>query len=142
MNPIPDDERAPELSGEPGRVLLAEDDAEMRLLLSAYLRRFGVTVSEAASGDELLAKLDGDGHGGGHGPPALVITDVHMPGMSGLEVLERFRRDDETTPVIVITSFGDASTHGRAKRLGAVRVFDKPFDLDDLVQEIEAILQD
>jgi two-component system response regulator HydG len=63
-------------------------------------------------------------------------SDVRMPGHSGLSVLEYLRSNDAVTPFVVITAFGDASTHAEATRLGAARVLDKPFDLNLLRQAL------
>ena len=63
-----------------------------------------------------------------------MISDIKMPGLSGLDLLDTLRRSDWAMPVILITAFGDRETHDEAIRLGAVRVFDKPFELDDLVE--------
>jgi DNA-binding response OmpR family regulator len=115
----------------PMRVLLAEDDHEMRRLLVSTLRREGCAVIEARTGLQLSEQIalahESD-------PPSidLIISDVRMPGRSGLEVLGGLRRSARTTPVILITAFGDPETHAQAHRLGALAVFNKPFDLDDL----------
>lgn len=63
-----------------------------------------------------------------------------MPGCGGLEVLARMRRVEWSTPVILITAFGDAETHTEACRLGAARVLDKPFDVDELCLAARAIV--
>lgn len=114
----------------PARVLLAEDDAALRRLLADKLRKDGYVVEEAESGLELLTRL-----GIQRGAFDLVISDIRMPGVSGLEVLEGLRNGYEpgswAIPVILITAFGDPETHAEAARLGAV-IFDKPFDVDDL----------
>ncbi|HEV8325337.1 MAG TPA: response regulator [Myxococcota bacterium] len=108
----------------PPRVLVAEDDHEMRSLLVATLRRDGCVVEEAVDGADLLARLSAGFD--------LVISDVRMPGLTGLEVLARLRRAGGSTPFILITAFGDADLHAEARRVGTATVFDKPFDLDDL----------
>lgn len=114
----------------PAHLVLAEDDAELRQLLASALRNDGYEIITARDGDELA------GHLGSlclrHEFPDLIITDVRMPGASGLEVLESLRETQWTTPVIVITSFGDDAVHRQAELLGAARVFDKPFDVDEL----------
>ncbi|MCU0620491.1 MAG: response regulator [Gemmatimonadales bacterium] len=66
------------------------------------------------------------------GPPDIVVSDIRMPGKTGLELLAGLRRADWATPVILITGFGDRHTLAEAQRLGAAAVFDKPFDVDDL----------
>jgi FixJ family two-component response regulator len=64
----------------------------------------------------------------------VVITDVRMPWSGGLDVLERLKAFGWKTKCIVMTAFGDSTTHVRAKQLGAAEVFDKPFEVDDLVE--------
>lgn len=115
------------------QVLLAEDDVELRRLLCDVLRKKGYAVTEAKSGDDLLACLWERSHG--EVPFDLIVSDVRMPGLTGLEVLEGLRDDFEPsigeTPVIFITAFGDAAVHEEARQMRAI-VFDKPFDVDDL----------
>ncbi|WP_437809793.1 response regulator [Sorangium sp. So ce1078] len=116
----------------PVRVLLAEDDRELRLLLATALRRDGYEVLEARDANHLL-ELMGDALVSGSGAPAdVVVSDIRMPGRSGLELLAGLRRDDWATPVVLITAFGDPETHAEAYRLGADAVLDKPLDVDDL----------
>ena len=114
-------------------VLVAEDDTRMRELLADTLRRDGHEVIEARDGAELLDYI-GELHLSPRGDPPidLIITDVRMPTLSGIDVLAELRWADWAIPVIVITAFGDADLHAEAKRLGAAAVFDKPFDLDDI----------
>ncbi len=111
------------------RVLLADDDPDLRGLLSLTLRRAGYDVVEAADGVELLdrseatiAKRDYFG---------VIVADVNMPGLTGLDVLAALRCTSWTTPVILITAFGDPATKAEADDLGAT-VLDKPLDLDGL----------
>jgi CheY-like chemotaxis protein len=119
----------------PLRVLVAEDDGELRSLIAASLRCEGFPVLEAGSGLELLDVL-GSTLVQGAPPPDLIVSDVHMPGTSGLQVLGGLRRAGWGLPVILITAFGDAALHDEAHRLGASAVFDKPFDLDDLTTAV------
>jgi FixJ family two-component response regulator len=63
-----------------------------------------------------------------------------MPGLTGLEVLAGLRKRDQSTPVILITAFGDEQTHAEAKRLGATAVIDKPFDTADLLTAVRRAL--
>lgn len=108
------------------RIVVAEDDAELRRLLVLALGSDGYDVVEAEDGRALIeqiAKLwliDA------------VISDVRMPGRSGLEVLAGFRRADWTTPFVLITAFGSEELHEKAYSLGASAVVDKPFDIDNL----------
>lgn len=114
------------------RILLADDDTEMRALLSAVLRKDGFDVLEAQDGSTLL-DLIGDQILDASDKPGidLIISDIRMPGVDGLNILAGLRKSDWSTPVLLITAFGDKKTHQEAARLGAVGVFNKPFDLDD-----------
>lgn len=105
----------------------------MRCLLALALRADGFEVIEAATGGELMERIAeqvSDGLADDR-KVDLVITDLRMPAASGLDAVSRLRQRDRTTPVILITAFGDEATHAAAARLSA-HVFDKPFDLEDL----------
>lgn len=115
----------------PCRVLLAEDDDAFRQLVSIALQLDGFEVVEARDGHELRDRLAAASSTQDE-PYALIISDVRMPMATGLDVLETFRQTDGTTPVILMTAFGDDAVHDEAERLGAEAVFDKPFDLADL----------
>ncbi len=114
------------------RILLGEDDVEMRSVIASVLRRDGYDVVEVADGVHLLHRLMyakllfGDGSGFD-----LVISDVRMPELTGLGVLASLQGDDAAPPVILITAFGDRQTHAEAERLGALSCLDKPFDIED-----------
>lgn len=105
----------------------------MRQLLAFTLQRDGFDVTAARDGAELLDWIGDLRLDPGRRPTVdLIITDIRMPALSGLDVLAELRWDSCAIPVIVITAFGDEETHGKARRLGAVAVFDKPFELHDI----------
>lgn len=115
----------------PTRVLVAEDNDEMRALIAERLRGEGYEVIEAKDGPTLInAIVRGVTDERPPRSPDVIVTDVRMPGCSGLEVLERMRRNDWATPVILITAFADPELVEEAERLGAAVVLDKPLDLD------------
>ena len=117
---------------QPIRVFLAEDDAEMRSLLAVSLRKDGFEVVEVEDGTRLVDTLATELIDPvSPAPVDIIITDIRMPGWSGMEVLSGVRQAGWKTPIILITAFGDSATHRRAKELGATAVFDKPFDLED-----------
>jgi DNA-binding response OmpR family regulator len=120
------------------RVLIAEDDNAMRGMLEAALGRAGFEVETATDGTELLLRLDAAQTG--ERPPQLVVSDICMPGLSGLDVLSRVRQRFPDLPVILITAFGDPVTHRRARALGAADVIDKPFDLGLLCRRMQDVL--
>lgn len=115
------------------RVLIAEDDREVRDLLATALEKDGHQVHSVRNGAELIERLSVPLilHTA-FAPPDLLITDHRMPLLSGLDALSIMRRGQWTIPVIFITAFGDKRIHDDARRLGAVAVLDKPFDLAEL----------
>ena len=122
-----------ELSIPPARVLVAEDDFELRRMIALALRKDGYEVVVARDGTELLEMVADSFLGDG---PDLaydvIVSDIRMPGWSGMQVLQGLADRDEPIPVILITAFGDAKTHMLARDLGAVCVLDKPFEMEDL----------
>jgi CheY-like chemotaxis protein len=113
------------------RVLLAEDDGPLRALLVGVLQGDGYEVVEAKDGLELLANIESS-LVGDERPLFVVVADVHMPGLTGLDVLAILRCSFVAAPVILITAFGDDDTRAEAWELGASAVFDKPFELEEL----------
>ena len=112
-------------------VLVADDDEDLRSLVAETLRAEGYQVVEAHDGAELLDHLRGS-LDGSRTRPDVVVTDVLMPKLSGLGVLDALRRAQWNVPVILMTVLGDGSVDTLAKRLGAVCVLRKPLDIDDL----------
>ena len=124
---------SPADAGAP-RILLAEDDREMRVLLAEQLRHDGYEVVECCDGQGLVAHLSALFLPGAEPEEFdLVISNIRMPAFSGLEVLDGLHGRAGCPPVILITAFGDEQTHERARRLGAVATFDKPFRIPDLL---------
>jgi len=113
-------------------ILLAEDDTDLRELLSFSLLRAVYLVTCCGNGLDLLDRLlqpqDYD----------LVISDLRMPALTGLEVLEYLHDISHRPPFICMTAFGDPQTHENARQLGAAATIDKPFDLDEMLELIES----
>ena len=122
------------------RILVAEDDDEFRILLAAALRNGGHEVIACRTGDELLLHLRMYLLQLGDEEHDLIISDIRMPGASGLDVLESLKRCRPRPPMILITAFGDAATHAQARELGAASILDKPFGIDALLAEVHRIL--
>jgi CheY-like chemotaxis protein len=125
---------------DPQRILLAEDDLEMRRLLSSALRKDGYEVIEARSGAELLTTLAEFLRHPTTRPYDLIISDQRMPGLTGLEVLEGLEDEDWLPPFILITAFGSRELETDALCAGAARVLDKPFDVDDLRKAVTGLI--
>jgi two-component system response regulator FlrC len=102
-----------------GSILVVDDEPAMRLLLSSILKEEGHDVTAAASGEEALQLIAKRHY-------HLVLTDLKMPGISGLDLLERVKRDDSGTAVIVLTAFGTVEGAVEAMRMGAVHYLLKP----------------
>jgi DNA-binding response OmpR family regulator len=132
-----------ELSPRRPRVLLAEDESEMRGLIARTLRKEQCDILEARDGSQLIRLLITHllAPPEGREPVDLIISDVRMPGANGLDVIAALRRQDTQTPVILITAFGDPDTHLEAYRLGAVMVLNKPFEMDDLRLVVRSLVE-
>jgi len=127
-------------------VLLAEDDGEMRALLVGAFLREGYRVTERDHGLDLLERLDTLVVYAEYVRPGnrehydLIVSDVRMPGVTALEVLEDLQHFEGLPPVILITAFGDGDIRMRACKLGVAAVFDKPFEFDDLLAEARELV--
>jgi two-component system response regulator PilR (NtrC family) len=109
----------------PKRILVADDERSLRELLAIVLRREGYEVQLAESGQAALAALK-------RGPLDLLISDIKMPDMSGVEVLRAAKATDASLPAIMMTAFASTETAVEAMRLGACDYLIKPFDVDEL----------
>ncbi len=115
------------------RVLIAEDDWAFRDMLLFAFEDEGCEVVAVSDGSSLLQVLASSMlPKSGVKPFDLVVSDIRMPGWSGLPALEKLSRDPMLPPVVVITAFGSEEVHERAERAGAAAVLDKPFDIPDL----------
>ena len=124
------------------RVLVAEDDTEMRRLITSTLVANGYDVAEARDGMELLDDIEANARHGALDDYAAVVSDIRMPWLSGMDVLAVLQVAAWKIPVILITGFGDAETHAEGRELGAVAVLDKPFDMDELMQTVARAIAD
>ncbi len=125
----------------PARVLVADDDPDLRQVIAEALRADGFDVTEAESGPHLLDLIGPTMMGRPAGHPAdLVVSDFRMPGFTGMSVLGGLRQFQARLPFILITAFGDPATHAEARRLGASAVLDKPFEMKRLLQLVHQCL--
>jgi two-component system response regulator (stage 0 sporulation protein F) len=123
------------------RILLADDDYEMRALLALLLLRAGYKVVECSDGWSLLEHLEGHILLGSEVEKVdLIISDIRMPGITGIEILRGLPQGRGYPPVILITAFGDKKTHRQAEQFGAAAIFDKPFEIDDLWAKVRKIV--
>lgn len=120
------------------RVLVAEDDADMRALVASTLRIDGYDVDEALDGGDALISIT-TSRIPGHDDYDLVLSDVRMPVMTGLELATRLKRMGYKTPVLLMSAFADATLHESARSLG-LGMLVKPFDLDELRVAVVGVL--
>jgi CheY-like chemotaxis protein len=126
----------------PATILLAEDDADLRALIAWSLRRDGHEVVEVADGSTLIVELALFYlSGAGRGKDVLLVTDLRMPGMDPFTVLETLHQRGRQPPFILLTAFGSPEVHQQARDLGALAVFDKPFDIDELREVVRRAIE-
>lgn len=117
------------------RILVVDDDRSIRETFEQHLSVLGYEVATVPNAEEALASLAGF-------EPALVVTDVRMPGMDGIEFLKRARSEVADLDVIVITAFDDMKTAVNAMRAGAYDYLVKPLDLDQIDLLLERCFRD
>jgi len=116
------------------RLLVVEDDPEMRELLTDVLSGEGFLAESVGDGAEALIRLRTDTF-------AAVLLDKNMPGLSGLELLPSLRTMCPNTPIILTTAFGDAETEQEAATKGAYAYLPKPFTTQSLLEAIRRALE-
>jgi two-component system nitrogen regulation response regulator GlnG len=114
-------------------VWIADDDNAIRFVLGEALREGGVQVREFSDAEHLLSALD-------DATPDVVVSDVRMPGASGLRLLEQLKDRSIAAPVIVMSAFTDVASTAAAYRNGAFDYLPKPFDLDQMLAAVERAL--
>ena len=115
------------------RVLVIEDDAQMLENYSRMLKRFGYDCILESSGDHALETLEGS-------MPDIILTDLRMPGSSGIDVISAVKRSNPDIPVVLITAYADIPTAVEAIKQGAFDVIAKPFTSEQLQIVLERAL--
>ncbi len=124
------------MAHESPRVWVIDDDRSVRFVLAEALREAGYNVLALESAAAAQAAFVTES------PPALVFTDVRMPGQDGLKLLEAIKRDHPELPVVVMSAYTDVASTAGAFRGGALEFLSKPFDLDDAVALAERTLSE
>jgi len=112
--------------------MIVDDDPRLSAALRFKLEQAGYHVHAAGNGQDFLAQLELE-------KPDLILLDLMMPDMSGLEVLEYLQADAElcSIPVLVVTAWGHAAVRSRCLELGVAGFMSKPFSLRELAQKVE-----
>src|ERR1700730_13621171 len=111
-------------------IAIVDDDESIRLMTASLLRSFGFNAQGFASAEEFLQSPE-------LGETSCLISDVQMPGISGLELQSRLASTNRRTPIILITAFPDPQIQERALAGGAVCFLTKPFDGQTLIQCVD-----
>jgi DNA-binding NtrC family response regulator len=115
-------------------VLIVDDEENIRLTLSQALTTLAADIDTAASGQEALAKVEDRTF-------SVILLDLRMPGMDGMQVLERLRESRPEIPVIIITAHGTIESAVDAMQMGAIEFLQKPFLPDDVRRLVSRVLQ-
>jgi len=107
------------------KLLIVDDQYGIRLLLHEIFKKEGYEVFQAANGFQAIDIVIKD-------CPDLVILDMKIPGMDGVEILKRIKEINKEIKVILMTAYGELDIIEEAKKLGALRYFPKPFDIDEI----------
>jgi DNA-binding NtrC family response regulator len=116
------------------KVLIIDDDASLRRVMEMQLEEIGCDVISVASGSEALAALE-------EVTPTLVITDLRIPGMSGMDLLKILRADHPELTIIMVTAYGTVRTAVEAMKAGAYDYLTKPIDYDELTLVVNRALE-
>jgi two-component system, response regulator, stage 0 sporulation protein F len=112
-----------------GKILIVDDQFGIRVLLQEVLDREGYEIFQAANGPAALAIVK-------EHSPDLILLDMKIPGMDGLEILRNIRKMGADTKVIMMTAYGELDLIQEAMEMGALAHFTKPFDIDELRQAV------
>jgi DNA-binding NtrC family response regulator len=115
-------------------VLIVDDEKNIRLTVSQSLESIGLDTDTAMNGDEALAKLTANDY-------SLILLDLKMPGMDGMQVLRRIREVRPEVRVVVITAYGTVESAVEAMKLGTVDFVQKPFASDEIRALVSRVLQ-
>ncbi|MED3549446.1 response regulator [Cytobacillus praedii] len=116
-----------------GKILIVDDQFGIRILLNEVLQKEGYNTYQAANGIQALEIVSKHS-------PDLVLLDMKIPGMDGIEILKRMRVIDKEIRVIIMTAYGELDMIQEAKDLGALTHFAKPFDIDDIRSAVKEYL--
>lgn len=111
------------------KILLVDDEQEFVTTLAERLELRGYEVTAAESGEEALAVLETD-------PPQVVVLDLKMPGLSGLDVLKRIKSQFHSLPVLLLTGYGSTKDGMQGMQYGAYDYLLKPLNIEELMSKI------
>jgi FixJ family two-component response regulator len=115
-------------------IAVIDDDESFRIALVESLSSLGYDADGYASAEDYIGSIGGRSFN-------CVVTDIHMPGMSGLDLMKRLATGGSTTPVVLITARSDKNLEAKAAAAGAACMLRKPFEINDLIKCIEGAVR-
>lgn len=115
-------------------IAVIDDDESFRVALVESLSSLGYGADGYASAEDYVGSIGGKSF-------SCVVTDIHMPGMSGLELMKHLAARGSTTPVVLITARSDSNLEAKAAAAGAACLLRKPFEINDLITCIEGAVK-
>lgn len=112
------------------KILIVDDQYGIRILLNEIFQKEGYQTYQAANGVQALDIVKNE-------DPDLVILDMKIPGMDGLEILKRIKKMEARALVIIMTAYGELDMIHEAMDLGAITHFPKPFDIDEITEAVK-----
>jgi two-component system response regulator (stage 0 sporulation protein F) len=119
--------------GEEMKILVVDDEEGARELFNTILSDEGYEVTLAVSGEDALSRLQSDAFD-------LVLTDIKMPGMDGLQLLQEIRKSGTKSDVIMVTAYGEVESYLKAMSLGAAEYINKPIRIKELKRIVHKVL--
>jgi FixJ family two-component response regulator len=116
-------------------IAVVDDDESFRVALVDSLSSFGYGADGYASAEDYIRAIGGRSFD-------CVVADIHMPGMSGLDLMHRLATQGSTTPIVLITARSDTNLEAKATSGGAACLLKKPFEIKDLIERIEGAVRD
>ncbi|WP_088036758.1 response regulator [Evansella clarkii] len=117
------------------KLLIVDDQFGIRVLLNEVFEKDGYETMQASNGKQALKIIE-------EKEPDLILLDMKIPGMDGLEILKEIKKMDVKSHVIMMTAYGELEMINEAMRLGALTHFAKPFDIDEVRAEVRKYLND
>jgi DNA-binding NtrC family response regulator len=123
------------LAGEDMKILVVDDEEGARELFNTILSDEGYEVTLAVSGEDALSHMNGAVYD-------LVVTDIKMPGMDGLQLLQEIRKTGSKADVIMVTAYGEVESYLKAMSLGAAEYINKPIRIKELKRIVHKVLSE
>ncbi len=112
------------------KILIVDDQFGIRILLNEIFQKEGYKTFTAANGKQALEIADNE-------MPDLVVLDMKIPGMDGIEILKRLKAKYPLIKVLIMTAYGELGMLNEAKKYGALTHFTKPFDIDEFMKAVK-----